>query len=45
MTRLDLVEDSNQSVWNFCIKFDTSKNIENYTVLEENSIKIKSYKI
>ena len=47
MTRLDWVEDSTQSVWNVCIKFDTQKNIENFTVIEkialrENHIKIES---
>ena len=35
MTRLDWVEDLNQSVWNFCIKFDTWKKIENCIVLVE----------
>ena len=42
MTRLDWVEDSTQLVWIFCIKFDAWKNIENYTVLEENSVKKKT---
>ena len=35
MTKLYWVEDSAQSVWNVSIKFDTWKNIENCTVLEE----------
>ena len=35
MTWLYLVEDSTQSVWNVSIKFDTRKNTENCTVLEE----------
>ena len=34
-TRLDWFEDSTQSVWNVCINFDTWKNIEKCTVLEE----------
>ena len=33
MTIIDWVEDSNQSVWNICIKFDTWNNIEKYTVI------------
>ena len=44
MNRLDWVEDLTQSVWNVCIKFDTWKNIENYTVLEENCVKRKPCK-
>ena len=44
MTRLDLVEDFTQSVWNFFIKFDTLNNIENCTVPEENSVKRKPRK-
>ena len=44
MTRLDWFEDSTESFWNVCIKFDTWKNIENCTVLEENSVKIKPCK-
>ena len=44
MTSLDWVEYSTQSVWNVCTKFDTWKNIENCTVLEGNSVKIKPYK-
>ena len=35
MTRLDLAENLNQSVWNICVKFDTLNNIENYSVLEK----------
>ena len=35
ITGLDLVEDSTQSVLNVSIKFDTWKNIENCTVIEE----------
>ena len=34
--RLDWVEDLTQSVWNFCIKLYTWKNIENCTVIEKN---------
>ena len=34
MTRLDLVEDSTQSVWNDCIKFDTWKEHWKMSVLE-----------
>ena len=41
MTRLDWVEDSTQSVWNVCIKFDTLNNIKKCTVLEENRVKRK----
>ena len=44
MTQMDLFEDSTQSVWNVSIKYDTWKNIENCTVIEENSVKRKSYK-
>ena len=44
MTIIDLVKDSTQSVWNFCIRFDTWNNIENCTVIEKNSVKIKPYK-
>ena len=44
MTRLDLVEGLNQSVWNVYIKFNTWEKIENYTVLELNSVKIKTCK-
>ena len=44
VTRLDLVEDSAQSVWNVGIKFDTWKNIENCTVIEQNSVKRKPLK-
>ena len=44
MTRLDLVEEYTQSVWNFCIEFDTLKNIENCTVLEEKIVKRKPWK-
>ena len=43
MNRLDWIEDSTQSVWNVCINFDTQKNIENCTVLGENSVKIKPF--
>ena len=39
MTILDWVEESTQSVWNICIKFDTWNNIENCTVIEENSLR------
>ena len=35
MTILDWDEDLTQSVWNVCINFDTWKNIENWTFLEE----------
>ena len=38
MTRLDLVEESNKSVWNVCIKFGTKTNIENSTILEEDML-------
>ena len=41
MTVLDWVGDSTQSVWNFCIEFDTWKNIEKITVLEWNSVNRK----
>ena len=44
MTQLDWFEDSTKSVWNVNIKFYTWKNIENCTVLEENSVKRKPYK-
>ena len=44
MTILNWVEDSTQSVWNVCIKFDTWNNVENFTVLEENSVKRKPWK-
>ena len=43
MTQMDLFEDSTQSVWNVSIKYDTWKNIENCTVLEESSVKRKTY--
>ena len=33
MTRLEWVEELTESVWNVCIKFDTWKKIENFTVL------------
>ena len=36
---LDWVEDSTQSVWDVCIKFDTCKNIENCTVLKEKMLR------
>ena len=39
MNRLDWVEESTQSILNVCIEFDTWKNIENFTFLEENSVK------
>ena len=47
ITRLDWVEKQNQSVWKFCIKFDTWNNIENCTVVEgkvlrENHVNIES---
>ena len=45
ITILYWVEDSTQSVWNVCIEFDKWKNIENYTVIEENSVKRKPYNI
>ena len=32
--RLDLVEESTQSVWNVCIEFDTWKKIGTFTVIE-----------
>ena len=35
MTRLDLVEDSTQSVWNVCIKFDIWKEHWKLSVPEE----------
>ena len=35
MTRLDLVEYLTQSIWNVCVKFETWKNIETCTVVEE----------
>ena len=38
MTRLDLVEDSTQSVWNICIKFDTWKEHLKLSVQKENNI-------
>ena len=38
MTRLDWVEDLTQSVWIFCIKFDTWKEHWKYSILEENNI-------
>ena len=44
MTQLDWVEDLIQSFWNVCIEFDTWKNTENYTALEENSVKRKPCK-
>ena len=44
MTRLDWVEDSTQSVWNICNKFETWNSIENCTVLEENMVKRKPCK-
>ena len=34
MTRLDWVEESNQSVWNVSIKFDTRKEQQKLSVLE-----------
>ena len=43
-TRLDLFENSTQSVLNVCIMFDTCKDIENCTVLEKNCVKRKTYK-
>ena len=43
MTQMDLFEDSTQSVWNVSIKYDTWKNIENCTVIEESSVKRKTY--
>ena len=44
MTWLYWAEDLTQSVWNLCIKFDTWNKIENCTVLEKNSVKIKTCK-
>ena len=44
MIRPDLVEDLNQLVWNVFIKFNTWKNIENCTVIEENSVDRKTCK-
>ena len=44
MTRLDRVEDSTQSVLNVCIEFDTWKNIEKCTDIEENSVNRKPCK-
>ena len=44
MTILDWVEDYTKSVWSVCIEFDTCKNIENCTVLEENSGNRKLHK-
>ena len=41
MTRLDLSEESIQSVWNFCIKFDTWKEHWKLSVLE---VKPRYYK-
>ena len=38
MTRLDLIEDSTQSVWNVCIKFDAWKEHWKLSVLEENNV-------
>ena len=35
MTKIYWVEELTQTVWNVSIKFDTWKNIENCTVLEE----------
>ena len=45
MNKINWVEDSNKSVWNVCIKFDTWKNIEKFTVIEENSVKKKHVNI
>ena len=42
ITRLYLDEKSTQSARNVFIKFDTWKNIENCTSLEENSVKKKT---
>ena len=39
MTQLDWVEESTQSVWNVSIKFDTWKNIENFTVLKKKALR------
>ena len=44
MNRLDWVEESTQSVWNVCTKFDTWKNFEKSTVIEENSVQRKQCK-
>ena len=38
MTRLGLVEYSTQSVWNFCIKFDTWKEHLKLSVQENNNV-------
>ena len=38
MTRLDWVEESTQSVWNVCIKFDTLKEHLKLSVIEENNV-------
>ena len=43
-SRLDWFDYSTQSVWNVCVKFDTWKNIEKKSVLEENSVNRKPYK-
>ena len=43
MNQLDWVEESTQSVWNVCIKFDTWNNIENFTVLEETVLRKTIY--
>ena len=44
MPRLYWVEDLTQSVWNVFIEFDIWNNIENCTIPEENSFKIKPCK-
>ena len=44
MTRLDLVDDSTQSFWNFFIKFDTWKEHLNLSSLEDKSVEIKTCK-
>ena len=38
MTILDWVEESTQSVWNFCFKFDTRKEHLKLSVLEGNNV-------
>ena len=40
MTRLDRVEESNKSVWNVCIKYDTREEHWKLSIIEENHVGI-----
>ena len=44
MTSLDWVEDSTQSVWNVCTKFDTWKVHWKLSVIEKNNVVINGKK-